>query len=183
MQAKRPQLPKSLLTAIRSVKTGCEVLAGELEEQSLKIAHEIVDPLEQYNKKYCKDVQSSIQGAESVFQQYQDLKNQVALLKSNYFKLKQDAELSELKIEESMLGLERGERTVEDLQAVSQQGLHLKYQAEIAHQNYVQGVTSLNAVVKNLPDLYKPCLHTIQQLEEVRIQFVAKFVVRSVQSI
>ena len=149
----------------------------------MKIAHEIVDPLEQYNKKYFKDVQSSIQGAESVFQQYQDLKNQVALLKSNYFKLKQDAEVSELKIEESMLGLERGERTVEDLQAVSQQGIQIKYQAEVAHQNYVQGVTSLNAVVKNLPDLYKPCLHTIQQLEEVRIQFVAKFVVRSVQSI
>ena len=49
------------------MKTGCEVLAGELEEQSFKIAHEIVDPLEQYNKKYCNDVQASIKGAESVF--------------------------------------------------------------------------------------------------------------------
>ena len=55
-QAKRPQLPKSLLTAIRSVKSGCEILAGELEEHSLKIAHEIVDPLDQYNKKYRDDV-------------------------------------------------------------------------------------------------------------------------------
>jgi len=42
-------------------------MAGELEEQSFKIAHEIVDPLDQYNKKYCQDVQSSIEGAQNIF--------------------------------------------------------------------------------------------------------------------
>jgi hypothetical protein len=52
------------------MKTGCETLAKELEEQSFKIAHEIVDPLEQYNKKYASDINASISGAESVFQQY-----------------------------------------------------------------------------------------------------------------
>jgi hypothetical protein len=31
---------------MRSLKTGCEVLAGELEEHAHKISHEIVDPLE-----------------------------------------------------------------------------------------------------------------------------------------
>lgn len=49
------------------MKTGCETLAKELEEQSFKIAHEIVDPLEQYNKKYASDINASISGAESVF--------------------------------------------------------------------------------------------------------------------
>jgi hypothetical protein len=37
------------------------------------------------------------------------------LQKNNYFKLKEEAEMSELKIEETMLALERGEVQVEDL--------------------------------------------------------------------
>ena len=115
------------------MKTGCETLAKELEEQSFKIAHEIVDPLEQYNKKYASDINASISGAESVFQQYQDLKTQVAASKNQYFKLKEEAEISELRIEEAMLSLERGEIGVEQLQQISQQGLQLKYKAELAH--------------------------------------------------
>ena len=55
-QSKKPQLPKSLLSSIRNLKSGCEVLAAELEDMSFKIVHEIVEPLEQYNKKYCCDV-------------------------------------------------------------------------------------------------------------------------------
>jgi hypothetical protein len=37
------------------------------------------------------------------------------LQKNSYFKLKEEAEVSELKIEEAMLALERGEIQVEDV--------------------------------------------------------------------
>jgi len=36
-----------------------------------------------------------------------------------------------------MLAFERGELQVEELQQISQQGISLKYKAEVANQNYI----------------------------------------------
>jgi|LauGreDrversion4_2_1035121.scaffolds.fasta_scaffold575899_1 hypothetical protein len=47
-------------------------------------------------------------------------------------KLREEAEISEIKIEEAMLAFERGEIEVERLQQVSQTGLQVKYKSELA---------------------------------------------------
>ena len=66
-------------------------------------------------------------------QQFNDLKMKVALQKTSYFKLKEESEISELKIQEAVLAFERGEIQVEELQQVSQHGVSLKYKAEVAN--------------------------------------------------
>lgn len=61
---------------------------------------------------------------------------------------KETADKSDLRIEEAMLSLERGEIEVEQLKTISEKGMLLKYKAELASQHYTKSVNSINAWVK-----------------------------------
>jgi membrane protein YdbS with pleckstrin-like domain len=68
--------------------------------------------------------------------------------------LKWEVEKCEINLEESMLALERGFVPVSKVQQVSQQGMQVKYKAEVATHEYTTAVAAANKTSKAL-------LHTL----------------------
>ena len=82
-----------------------------------------------------------------------------------------DAEQSEICIEQSLLAHEKGLLSLEQVQRITNQTLNIKYKAELASQEYKKEVDTLNGLLGQFADEYKPLLQRLQQSEESRINF------------
>ena len=107
-----------------------------------------LDPLVMYSQTYNQSSKSALATAQNHFKEYHDLSKAVSDNKNSYFMHKETADKSDLRIEEHMLKLERGEIEVDALQSVSQNGMLTKYKAELASQHYTKSVNSINTWVK-----------------------------------
>lgn len=140
-----------------------------------------LEPISIYMQLFHQSSLQQFSAADKEYLAYQELVAKVQECKDSFFTAKENADRSDLKIEEAMLQFDRGELSVEQLQFISQQSTLLKYKAELASQAYGKSVAAANQFLKE--DNMSTVLTKIQKLEEDRIKITQQMLAAFIQSL
>ena len=104
------------------VQSGVFSMCQALEECSQQIVGDLVEPLETFTKLHTHDSQDTLQTCSQNWDTYVDYIKESIMSRDRLFDLKQDVEKYEVRLEEAMLALERGQTSSEHVQRVCSVG-------------------------------------------------------------
>jgi len=113
----------TLAIAVKGIKMGLDSLAFLVEETTISIAGDYIDPIESFTQNYQVLSSEYLERARESFELHTD--NLVASknARDRYFDLKEEAEKQEVNIEEAMLSHDRGLISIDKVQRISKKGI------------------------------------------------------------
>ena len=130
-----------------------------------------MEPFDHYQRSYVNTSSDLLHDSKVLWTELEDHRIKLETQQDRYYRLSNDAEQTDIEIEQALLEHERGLMTLEQVQRITNQTLNVKYRAELASQDYKLEVEKMNDFLVTLNKDYKPLLHKIQLAEEQRIEF------------
>lgn len=153
----------------------CSEMKNMLDTMKTKAAEFdelIYNPSILFTKHYVEQNRKYLDDAKKYLAEIEAARKQVEKSKLKYEKRSDLKEGSEQEIEQKLREHEEGVITFEQMQETANKAVNIKYKAEVALQDYKQDVEYLNNLIADSDKRYRPCLASLQQHEERRINFV-----------